>query len=587
MSNKTTRASWLATAALAVASLLPLAAAQPALLPAETVFAVGVSGLTDNASRFQPFVDEFERLELGDLLGRLFADEIDGELGDTQLPASFAGLGVLDFVGDEAWFSVSVSPFNPLPAVSLIAHPSSNALAAITDQLSSVESEPGTQVLTEGNYTFYFIPADDLDDSGLLQGLAISIADGVVVTSTNPDVLRGTLRRLAGSDEPSFAGNAHYSATQAVTGTGNLYTFTDFAQIGQTAETFLAPLAAQIGFESLVTQLVSALNTAGVMASSVTITDSGTTSNSVQITDAAGGDSALYALLTDASAVSRSGLEFVPSDALAVAGLHSNPTGWWDYLNGIVRNSPELGLSSLDELVSMLLGIDLRSSFFSWVGSDWTSASLGFPTSTEPGLPSENLLGETLYVVDVSDEAAAQSGLDQLLGMIGATISGFSDPFSDGSSEGVLSVDTEVSGVLVKTMTLADGVTISYAVTGGNLLFSTDATSVSAAVTAHANGATLGGQLAGLIDSVPASATSYSVSNDQAVMENVAAGIGVQLQTLGGLGMGDVDFDDLEQLSSKAEQFLLFVADRLGNSVSYSTVQGSEITNGGSSEISW
>jgi hypothetical protein len=587
MSRSTKRAPWFAAAALAAAALLPSAVAQPALLPAETVFAVGVTGLTDNASRFQPFVDEFERLELGDLLGRLFADEMDDEMGSAQLPAGLEGLELLDIVGNEAWLSVSVSPFNPLPAVSLILHPSGEALAAMNDRLPSIESEPGTQVLTEGSYTFYFVPTDDMDDSGLLQGFAVALAGGNVIVSTNPDVLRGTLRLLAGSTEPSFAQNEHFLATQAATGPGNLYTFTDFAQIGQTAETFLAPLAAQAGFESLVTQLVSALNTAGVMANSVTITDSGTSSSGVQIADAAGGDAALYALLTDATAVSRSGLAFVPADALAVSGTHTNPSGWWDYLNGIVRNSPELGLSSLDELVSMLLGVDLRSSFFDWIGNDWTSASLGFPAALEPGMPSENLLGETLFVIDVSSETAAQRGLDELLGVIGATVSSFTDPFGAGAGEGVLSTDTEVDGVVVRTTTLADGLTISYAVTGGNLLFATDATSVSAAVSAHASSNTLGGQLASLIDSVPADATSYSVANDRAVMENTAAGIGVQLQTLGALGMGSVDFDDLEQLSGKAEQFLQFVAGRLGGSVSYSTVQGNKITKAGSSEISW
>jgi hypothetical protein len=203
-------------------------------------------------------------------------------------------------------------------------------------------------------------------------------------------------------------------------------------------------------------------------------------------------------------------------------------------------------------------------------------------------MPSENLLGNNLYITRVSDEAAAQRGLDELLGTLGTTISSFTDPFSDGTADSaIVSTDRMVEGVLVKTTTLTDGVTISYAVTDGFALFSTDDTSVSAALEAHASGDTLGGHLAELVAQVPQDATSYTVSDDRALVESTAAEAGVQLQTLAALSMGTIDFTDLEDAGDKLEEFLLFVAARLGGSMTYSTVQDGQIITSGFSEISW
>ena len=63
---------------LAAALLLwGLASAQsiPELLPENTILALGMQSLADQEARFQPFVDEFERLELGQALEGTFQRE--------------------------------------------------------------------------------------------------------------------------------------------------------------------------------------------------------------------------------------------------------------------------------------------------------------------------------------------------------------------------------------------------------------------------------------------------------------------------------------------------------------------------------
>ena len=62
------------------ALLLSPTFANPGLLPADTVLAVGLEGLSEHEARFRPFIDEFERAGLADSLGRLFGDAAD-ELG--------------------------------------------------------------------------------------------------------------------------------------------------------------------------------------------------------------------------------------------------------------------------------------------------------------------------------------------------------------------------------------------------------------------------------------------------------------------------------------------------------------------------
>lgn len=580
---------WRPRFALAIAALLTASGlAQPALLPADTFFAAGMSGLEANADRFEPLIAEWNRLGLDEVFADLFADEFDEDFNG-NLPAGFQNLSFFDLVGNEAWFAASVSAFNPLPAVTAIFHPSAEALAGITDTIASLEANSETQVMTEGDYTFYFVPVEeDLEAEGLLEGVSLAVADGAVILSSNPDVLRGTLRRLADSDEPSFEDNERFIATQAAFADSNFYTFVDFTQAAAATATFLTPLAAQLGFESVAEQLVSALSTAGVMASSSTFTDTGLRTVSVQSLNAAGGDDTLYALLSDATPANLDSLSFVPADALTISVSSSNPTGWWDYLNGIVTNSPELGLGSLDEALEMMVGVDLRQAFFNWAGNNWASAALSLGEVQEIGMPSENLLGEMLIVFDVSSEAEAQAGLDQLVTEVTGLVSAFSDPFSDGEPAAPApSVDADIDGVRVRTTELTDGVILSYAVVDGYALLATDATSVAAGIQAHHSGKSARNALQVLLDEIPTGATTFAVTDTRAVLESSADSIASQVQILGALSGSEDAFEQVESLSSSITDFFRFVAARAGDSVGYKTVDGNEIHTESHMEFDW
>ena len=82
------------------------------LLPQETLFAVGVEDLADHEAKFQPFIDEWERLGLPDLVQAALETDTD-ELESMEVPPELEGLTFLDLLGDQVWFGVSAASYAP------------------------------------------------------------------------------------------------------------------------------------------------------------------------------------------------------------------------------------------------------------------------------------------------------------------------------------------------------------------------------------------------------------------------------------------------------------------------------------------
>src|SRR5690606_27161199 len=93
------------TGTLAAAALLATPAlADPAVRPADTVFAVGMNEVSQNAERFQPFVDEWNRLGLTESLGILFGADEELESAMDELDA-LEDVDFLELIGDSAWLA--------------------------------------------------------------------------------------------------------------------------------------------------------------------------------------------------------------------------------------------------------------------------------------------------------------------------------------------------------------------------------------------------------------------------------------------------------------------------------------------------
>ena len=569
----------LALAAPAVAQRLP------AYLPAETVMALGAVDLEANATLFEGLLAEWERFGVGPALMRAFGDVDAGMLGVPEAPAdmdalalppALDGLEVFDLLGREAWLALSVSPFNPLPTVTLAALVDEATGARFDVVLAEAAAEPGARTFSEGG-----IPAVALVVDGL--PLAAARADDVLVLSSSPDVLRSVLRQLAGSGEPSFADTAGYQATLGTLAAGQLYGFLDLDPLARA----LAPLAGGFGFDRSVDRLAAALATYGTSAGVVRVTSSGSESERVQLLRADGRDAALFGLLSGETAgVPRRLLDAVPVEAVSINASAAHPSDAFDYLVTLLRELPELALPDPEGLLRDLVGVDLRADVFSWMAPGTLTITTGFPGAVEPGLAGEDLLGETALVFLSQDDARARAGLERTASMIASLVSAFADPMGRG---GMVAAQTrDVAGITITAFDVFPGAALHLAVANGFALIATSEGAADAVARALADGSALPPTLARLLPEVPLEATSFTLSDDRASFEATAEQLALQVQLLAGFTAGaGLDFDAVEEASAAVRGFLEAVAARLGGSVNYGLVDGALLRGYGRSEIDW
>lgn len=559
------------------------------LLPEETFFALGMQDLEGARDRFGPFVAEWERLGLTDAVTALAAQGAGSMSGGGASGGAMSGgampsmddltaeqqdvldiFGSPDVLGQEAWIALSASSFSPLPALTLV----TRVTPAGAERVQALLDEAGTdgvETFQESGATFYQIPVPDAEP---LQVVAYTLTDDLLALSTNPDELRGLLRRQAGADEPSFATSEGFSNTLQPLGEGTFYGFFNVARVADV----VAPYAQNLGFDPLVERLSQAFRTVGAAGGVVNVTDEGLTTESLLALNQDGGDTALYNLLSADTAATK-GVP-VPEGALGFSANAFDFGGWYDYLNELALTVPELG-GDLDSLVLSFTGLNLRESIFSWAGDQLVTVTTGLGEVTEPGVPSENLLGDAAYLLEATNAAAAQRGLGALLQNISQVAGGLSDP-QGGAGQPSRSEET-VAGVTVIRFDFAPGASVFYAVNGGYALIGTSAEAMERTLTAQAEG----GQ-SDVLGDIPNGATGYAYTDNQATYRALAGQLGSQIRTAAGMGgASNLDFAAVEEASAALEEFLGFVAERLSSSTSYSERDGGNVRSRAETAVDW
>ena len=583
---------------LALLTLGGLASAQDLakLLPEETFLALGMQDLAGASDKLQDFSAEFERL---DVLGALTALANSGSASggsvsggamsggamssmdalspeDKQAVESLTSLEVL---GQEAWLALSASSFSPLPALTMVTRVTpegAQKVQALLDKaldkaaLDKAGAE-GVETLEESGATFYQL---QLQDAEPLQVVAYTLTDDLLALSTNPDELRGVLRRYTGADEPNFETAEGYQNTLGTLKEGTFYSFFDYARIAEVA----TPYAQNLGFDPLVERLSQAFTTAGTVGGVVQLTDDGLVTEGFQALEQSGGDASLYALLSADTAATTD--VSVPPEALSYSATAFNWSGWYDYLNELALSVPELG-GDLDSLILSFTGLNLRESIFNWTGDQLVTVTTGLSGAVEPGIPSENLLGEGVYLIQATNAAAAERGLGALLQNISRVTSSMSDP-QGGDGQPQRSQET-IAGTDVTRFEVAPGATIFYAVNDGYALIGTSETAMAATLNAQTEGGRND-----LFGDVPKGATGYAYTDDKATFQNLAQTLGTQIQIAAGMGgAANLDFAAVEKASSVAEAFLSFVATRLTSSTAYSERTDGDISSYSETGVTW
>lgn len=554
------------------------------LLPEETFLALGMQDIGAAGDRFEPFVAEWQRLGLTDALAALAASPGSGMSGGAMSGGAAPSLEDLsaeerevldtftspDVLGQEAWIALSATSFSPLPALTLV----TQVTPAGAERVQALLDEAGTdgvETLEESGATFYQVPIPDAEP---LQVLAYTLTDDLLAVSTNPDELRGILRRQAGADEPSFRSAEGYQSTLQTLGEGTFYGFFNYARVADV----VAPYAQNLGFDPLVERLSQAFRTVGAAGGVVSVNDQGLVTDGFLALNEAGGDTSLYNLLS-ADTAARADVP-VPEGALSYSANAFNFGGWYDYLNELARTVPELG-GDLDSLVLSFTGLNLRESVFSWAGDQFVAVTTGLGDVTEPGVPSENLLGDAVYLIGATNEAAAQRGLGALLQNLSQVAGSLSDP-EGGAGQPQRSEET-VAGTTVTRYDLAPGATVFYAVNGGYALIGTSAEAMARTLTAQAEG----GQ-SSVLEGVPNGATGYAYTDNRATYGALAGQISSQIQTAAGMGgASNLDFAAVEDASAAFEEFLGFVAERLSSSLSYSEREEGGVRSHTETAVNW
>ncbi len=556
---------------------LAFASAQSLLayLPADSVAVFGVQDLAKHEAKLAQFIDEYNRLGLNDSLAKLNNAE-DADSGNSlglMKSNPFKNLEMLDFLGQEAWFALTASQFNPIPATTVILRLSPKAVKPVFTSLEKQASIGAVEKLTEGKYSFYQEKIEGEDSP--VENIAYAQIDDIVIFSSDTDAMRSILRQMAGSNEANFVASNGYGNSLSKLGNGNFYSYIDYSAIAD----LLKPFAAGFGFDELLSRLDKAFSTAGISAYVGKITDDGLEGLSLQALDKNGGDDELYALLSS-TVPAKQDISF-PDGALSLSSSHVDLKGWWSYLNNLASSIPDIGMS-LDDMSSAFLGVNLTDSFFSWTGDQLITVTTGLADVAVPGVASSNLLGEQVYIISTTNSTKAQEDLGSLIETLASAVSGFADP--EGGSGTVLEPTSEdIAGVTVSSYEVSNGINVNYAITDNLVFFGSTKEAISKVLNAGSSS-----EITSLLKQVPNNVNSFSISNLKMTMQGTAAQIGSQIQMAAGLsGSNNLDFDAVDESSAKMEDFVSFIADRLNYSVNYSQVENGQIKGYNKIDVAW
>ena len=212
----------------------------------------------------------------------------------------------------------------------------------------------------------------------------------------------------------------------------------------------------------------------------------------------------------------------------------------------------------------------------------------GVSEMVQPGMAAENLLGEGVFIFSTTDEEAARTGLEVLFQNVTQAVSAFSDP--QGGTGGAVMDASSIDGVNVTRYDITDGLSLSYAVTDGQVLIATSAEAMQAALNAKTDGSSITNSDAynALQEVAPEGASSVALTDYRSTFENLGAQVAAQLELTAGLtGAQNLDFDAVSEASNKLEEFFTFVAAKFGTGVSYGE-RGDEVIHSYSqTDVDW
>jgi len=445
-------------------------------------------------------IEELGWVEAGDALGRLAqilsGEALDGMGGEGDLlgeiadacPAAADAVAGLEWDGflSEGLLLVSLTPFAPTPhGLALARVADEPRAAALQDAL--VGCFGGTRLEQDGVALEVLFDGEDLP-------LIVTRVGDVFVAGTEPNLVRGVVRRAGGAAEPALAGTP-LGAALARLEPGGVGFGLDLASLGGVANALAGAVPPEAA--DLLARAIAAIETLGVVAGRVGWTADGLRFEQVHAWPDTAPDEALAALLADPRRAERPA--WIPAGAVAASTSLVPLRGIVDYLDGWLAALEEpLGARvDLRGLAADALDLDLDAALLSWIGETVQVIQLA-PYGTD-------LRGwvqgpARLVVVPVLNDDLARSGLAELgegglrllalaagladdpLGMGGDP---FGDPFASGPGAGDAAVDAlfgpgtvvatreTVAGLEVDRVRVGPTLDMAVAIVDGHLVLAT------------------------------------------------------------------------------------------------------------------
>ena len=354
--------------------------------------------------RSAAMIDDRDVQEMLEMLRNF--DRLGG--GMDELDASCEGLsGPLEsLMGgsflDDGLLTVTLSQFNPIPAISAFVRVDAAAVASAATVQSALARCFGDDTFEEAGTTIYLL--EDGSDLPLL----LTSADDVFMASTSPDVLRAALRLANGNAEPSLADTALWQASARLA-PGGLGFSLDLAALADTLQNLAGFMIDDPASEYAANRALAALRTTGGYAGRIGLNDEGILFEALIAVDPDGGDDELAELmLCRACTVSRPFLApaevfGVDSQYLPVRELFAYLQSWLDDLGPLVGEDLDIKRLLLDEL-----GFDVDAALLDWIGNQIHTVQL------EPFSANVRSLiynPQVAYIIPVASVEQAQAGL--------------------------------------------------------------------------------------------------------------------------------------------------------------------------------
>jgi len=417
---------------------LPWAAAQDSsleqLAPTQTVLALGLQGGEIPGADLEQAWQALDMESLGQTLNSIanvlaytggsldvgapleltpMAGLDDDFIGDltNELDATCPGLGAeAEALLSTAWFddlllSVAADRFSPLPGVLALARVNDAALASAESLGASLAACFGNDSLgTEGG-TELLVLFDGTD-----LPLVMAQRGSLFILGSQPELVRGALRREAGADEASLASNPATAFTTEGPGARIYWNATGLADVVEA----LIPIPAGDELEPLVQRGAAIVRTLGQGGARISLTENGVTLEGAFQAIPDGGDPTLYELATCAGC-EVDGISVVPAGVTSASAATLRASAWVDWLDEVAGEiTSSLGAEiTVRGFAEEFLGLDLDAVLLDWLGDEVVTMRLA-PISTD--LSTLVFGAPTVSVIPVTSESAARSGIETLLG---------------------------------------------------------------------------------------------------------------------------------------------------------------------------